>query len=287
LGFLFLALAAGCGHKAGPTTPAGGPPGSEPDSAPAHTLTVREGKAGDKLEVTTATTGFVDFSGGKDANAKLDQNAAAEYTETIGEVPAGAVVPTKLTRAYKKATTFEFLSKMPKPLGYEGKTVMIEKKGAKYEFTAAGQPVTGFDAIELEGEFRQADKRPALQVLLPKQPVKIGEPWAIEASAVQSFLGGMPFVVDPAKSKATGKLTKAHQQDGRAWGAVAFDFDLAVTGEGGAAGTVKLTGTLDAVTDGSSPDHTLTMTLTANVADGPNRLTAEVTRTRTVKAVGK
>lgn len=96
-----VVLVIGC-KKKGETGGDGGDPG---DPNATYTLKVREEQQGDKTDVTTVTTGVTDIGGPKPF--KLQEDAQAEYTETILEMPAGATKPTKLTRVYRKATNFD------------------------------------------------------------------------------------------------------------------------------------------------------------------------------------
>lgn len=286
-----LVLVIGC-KKKGETGGDGGDPG---DPNATYTLKVREEQQGDKTDVTTVTTGVTDIGGPKPF--KLQEDAQAEYTETIHEMPAGATKATKLTRVYRKATNFDLGAKGPKSLPYEGKTVTIEKKGAAYEYTADGKKLQPFEAFTLDTEFGRPDKKESkLQGLLPKSPVKVGETWNVELAAVKNLLSAMPFTFDESKSKTTGKLTRAYTQDGKPWGAITFDFDLTVDPKtvagpkgGEANGTIKITATLDGVIDGSAPDGTMKMTVKMDLfgkEQGKDmKMTADMTRTKTVKTV--
>lgn len=290
-----LALLAGCGKKK--TDPANPSEGSSPaDAGASYTLKVREEQKGDKIEVTTTSTGTVELGGGKES-LKLPEDATAEYTETVLEMPDGAPQPTKLTRAYKKATKYDLVSKGPKPLAYQGKTVSIEKKAGGYELSVDGKKLSPFDASELSQEFNRGDKKDGkVQDLLPKTAVKVGESWNVDPDAVRGLLSGLPFGIDAAKSKMTGKLVKAYTQDGKPWGSIAFDFALVIDPKptagpkgGSASGTIKITAALDAVIDGSAPDGTMKMTINADVTGKEPgkemKMTADTTRTKTVKSV--
>lgn len=286
-----VVLVIGC-KKKGETGGDGGDPG---DPNATYTLKVREEQQGDKTDVTTVTTGVTDIGGPKPF--KLQEDAQAEYTETILEMPAGATKPTKLTRVYRKATNFDLGAKGPKSLPYEGKTVTIEKKGAGYEYTADGKKLTQFEGFTLDTEFGRPDKKESkIQGLLPKSAVKVGETWTVDMATIKNLLPGMQFAFDESKSKTTGKLTRAYTQDGKPWGTIAFDFDMAVDPKGGAGpkggeanGTVKITATLDAVIDGSAPDGTMKMTAKMDVTGTePGKVmkaSADMTRTKTVKTV--
>ncbi len=127
---------------------------------------------------------------------------------------------------------------------------------------------------------------------LPKSAVKVGESWTVDPAGVKA-LGAIPLPIDLARSKITGKLTRAYTKDGKPWGAVSLDCDLAVgsgagaPGMGGATGTIKMTGGFDAVIDGSSREGTMTMStkMDAVIKDvrGEMKVTVDMTATKTVQ----
>ncbi|HEY1191003.1 MAG TPA: hypothetical protein VGE74_25445 [Gemmata sp.] len=289
-----LVLLVGCGkNRTGPTSSAEG--ASPPDPGAAFTLKIREEQQGDKLAVTTVSTGTIEGGSGKEA-FKLPEDSAAEYTETVLEMPAGAAQPTKLIRAYRNATKYDLATKGPKPLAYQGKTVTIEKKGTGYTFTVDGKDLDPLSASELKQEFGPSDKKGAVQDLLPKRAVKVGESWAVNPEAVKDLLSELPFGIDTGKSKMTGTLVRAYTQDGKPWGRIAFAFDLVIDptpvegSKGGtASGTVKIVAALDAVTDGSAPDGVMKMAVRVNVtsqeAGKETKITSDTVRTRTIKSV--
>ncbi len=189
------------------------------------------------------------------------------------------------------------MAKGPKALAYEGKTVTIEKKGTNYEFTAGGKKLSPFESSALNIEFgRTAKKDAKMQDLLPKSAVKVSESWTVGPTAIEGLLTGVPFGIANSKSAATGKLIRAYTQDGKQWGVIEFSFDLIVdpksgkgTNDGELNGTIRVSGTLDAVVDGSSPDGTIKMTVRVDVTGKEPgkeaRVTADATRTKTVKSV--
>src|SRR5207253_621694 len=141
-----------------------------------------------------------------------------------------------------------------------------------------------------------------MEDVAPKKPVKIGESWPLDMAALKALGGDVPFPIDEKKGKMTGKLTRAYTKDGKQWGVIALDFDLVIDsaaaapppGKGKAAGgsttgTLKITGTLDAVIDGSARDGTMTMNVKMDMSgkDGPNemKLAADMVVTKTVKTV--
>src|SRR5262249_15115622 len=132
----------------------------------------------------------IDAEGGA-KEEKKDKVTVRAYRETVLEKAEGKKA-TKLRREYEKARVKE--KGKERTLPYEGKTVLIEKKGDKYEFEIeGGKPLTGKDAEELEKEFNEhtIDAAKLDKLMLPPKPVAVGESWKIDAAAVvKELLGG-------------------------------------------------------------------------------------------------
>ncbi|HZT83543.1 MAG TPA: hypothetical protein VFA26_25155, partial [Gemmataceae bacterium] len=164
-------------------------------------------------------------------DAKQETKKVA-YKATILEKPEGAQRPTKLTRTYEKARVTA--GGKERTLPYEGKSVLIEKKGDRYQFKIeGGEELTGKDAEELNKEFNRKDNTDTEELkklLIPKAPVAAGGTWKLDMAAVAKELskGGGP-VIDASKAKGTGKLVKAYRKDGKQYGVMEFDLDLPVT----------------------------------------------------------
>lgn len=290
---LALALLVGCGKNVPDAAPADNPTAT--DAAPVP-LKIREEQKGDVTEVTSVSAGVVEVTQGAN-RFKVPEDSVDEYTETVLEMPDGAPRPTKLTRVYKKATRFDFGAKGPKPLGHQGKTVTIERRGNAYEFTADGKALDASDAASLMQEFSNPDKSEGkVQDLLPAAPVKVGQSWTVGPEAAQRFLSGMPFGIDVTKSKLTGTLTRTYTRDGKPWGGLTFDFDLVLDPKaaagpkgGDASGTVKIRALVDAVIDGSAPDGTMKMIVKMNATGKEGgketKMVGDHSRTRTIKSV--
>jgi hypothetical protein len=69
--------------------------------------------------------------------------------------PAGARKPTKLSRVYEVAESSS--DGMKKTLSFQGKTVVIEKKGTKFEYTIDGKPLAEDEAQSFASEFGKGD----------------------------------------------------------------------------------------------------------------------------------
>ncbi|VTR95462.1 unnamed protein product [Gemmata massiliana] len=262
----------------------------EGDSSTTYTIKIRSEQAGDRTEEVESESGTSDTVA-KGKNEKEKRDKKVEYHEEIIEMPAGAVKPTKLTRTYKVAQQFDSKTGTMKPLPYEGKTVAIEKKGANYTFTVDGKKLSAQDAGDLTREFSKANAG-KIDDFLPKSAVKVGESWTIDPAGVKA-LGAIPLPIDLARSKITGKLDRVYTKDGKPWGVVSLDCDLAVgsaagaPGMGSATGTIKMTGGFDTVIDGSSREGTMTLStkMDAVIKDvrGEMKIAVDMTATKTVQ----
>jgi hypothetical protein len=162
------------------------------------------------------------------AQPPMEEKAAASYTYTdeVIEKPAGAPKPTKVKRTYESA---ELTVKGQKQdLGLKGQTVLIEKKGDKYTFTAAGKPLAG-KAAELLGKEFSAKKQTRDEDFLPGKPVKVGETWKIDVTKVAAEMSEGGMVIDDQKSTASGKLTKVYDKGGKKFGVIEVTMDLVAT----------------------------------------------------------
>jgi hypothetical protein len=156
------------------------------------------------------------------------------YRQTILELKPGAARATRLRRQYEKARVVRKGETVKLP--YEGKTVLIEKKGDKYTFRIeGGDEITGADAEDLDITFNR-DTPEGLTVeeaVLPRKPVRVNEPWQIDLAALRKALrreGGLELDTDPNTTKITGKLTRVYEKDGRRFGVMVYRIKSRVKG---------------------------------------------------------
>jgi hypothetical protein len=209
------------------------------------------------------------------------------YQETILEITPGKRKPTRLRRQYQKAEVKA--DGQTRGLAYQGKTVLIEKKDAKYHFRIeGGQALTGADAQYLDREFNQSPETQIdfNQLVLPGKPVRIKESWAINVKALARDLEKLVYLeVDAAKSSGKGKLVRVYHKGGRRFGVMEMHLEL--TGKALKIGEIKLdlnAGSrmnlklaLDVCIDGSCDlgvvevkmDCNMTATLPAGVGQNP------------------
>lgn len=271
---VLVLIVIGCSKKKDDPAGGGGDGGVDGDPNATYTLKIRAVQEGDKTNVIRSDSTTTETKRG----AKTEQfkhEVRFEYFEHILELPAGTTLPTKLTRTYHVARRTDPKSGQLLPLSLNGKTVDIEKKGSSYQYTIDGKRVSREDALELDAEFRNADKI-RTEALLPDHPVKVGESWTVPPEILKAFGGDTSAGVDLTKSRLISRLARAYTKDGRQWGSIAFDFDLVldpkVIGKAGgdAVGTVKIGGTFDIVIDGSARDAVMKGTVKGDVT-GKNR----------------
>ena len=108
---------------------------------------------------------------------------------------------------------------------------------------------------------------------MPDGPVKVGEQWPISREILLAF-GADPSSVDFSKSMLSGKFTPAYTLDGKQWGQITFDFDLAINPDVFRGKvrrqdeTRKVNGTFDVVIDGSTRDSIMKATYKGSLTTG-------------------
>lgn len=279
-----IVLVLGCKKKAedGAGTANDGTVDSDPGAS--YTIKIREEQVGEKYDVTSSDTASNDITIGTN-NDKSVQQSKFEYTIHILEMSAGTKLPAKMTRTYKVAQRTDPKTKQLTALPFEGKTVTIEKKGAEYQFSIDGKRMSAADALILTAEFRNPEKG-NIAALLPKQPVKVGESWAMDPQTAKTIFGGPGSNVDVAQSKFNCKLARAYTKDGKQWGAIAFDFELVIAdakGKTGGSGTAKVEGTFDTVIDGSAREGTMNGTVKGTLTGPGLKVVIDETNTKSVK----
>jgi hypothetical protein len=263
-----LSAAAVFGLLAGPAPGAG---------EPTYTIKIKKATEGqtehvDKMEQSTERLTIVDNNG----NALKDEDKKAGhhyvYRQTILEKKAGAAKATRLKRQYEKATVTQ--GGETTKLRYEGKTVLIEKKGDRYVFLLEGdEPLTGEDAKQLDKEFNKKtdiNEAELEKLVLPPGPVKVNESWKVDPSPLTKVLEGMELNLE--KTTATAKLTRAYRKDRRQFGVIVLQLNLVPKGMNKDGMTlafqpnskILLQVTIDGCIDGSLT--TATMSFTGDMA---------------------
>jgi len=201
-----------------------------------YSIKLREADKGvtvfvEKTETISEKSNVTDATG--KALRDKDEKGMEEsvYHETILEKPADRKSPTRLQRRYDKAAVKTGDKVQTQP--YQGKTVIIEEKDARYRFRIeGGDELTGDSASYLDMEFNRAGHR-ALdwnKLLLPGHEVKVGASWQIDTQALaRQWEKGIDIEIDAAKTTASGTLRRVYQKDGRRFGVLELSLELPLT----------------------------------------------------------
>jgi hypothetical protein len=263
-------------------------------------IKVAHPKAGERVKVTveekSETKSVVNVKGMEQAKNEVKTKSLV-YVDEVIEVAAGAKKPTKLKRTYEKAVAGTDGKKTT--LSVEGKTVLVEKKGDKYAFTADGKAVEG-DALKmLEGEFiKSGGKDDPRDLMFPKGAVKPGDSWKLDTDVLGKELGdNKDLQLDTTKLTGAGKLVKAYKQDGRQFGVIEVKIGVPVTGLGPKVpiklkeGTMSITFTGEGVIDGSVPQGKSVGVVKIKVSGGGEGFDLDIestnTETRTLEPLPK
>jgi hypothetical protein len=198
-----------------------------------YTLKLYKSKKGDKTEHEKSETSktSVNFTAGGMTKAEEFTGASKEtFAEEILEKKAGDKRATKLTRTYGAAEKTA-KGETTKPV-YAGKTVLIEKKGDKFEFSIDGTALKEDEVKELANKFNKKDDEPQNQDFLPTEPVKVGGSWKVPADMSEKIfktLGEEKMKADVKKSKIEGKLLKAYKKDGAQFGVLELTITVFIT----------------------------------------------------------
>jgi hypothetical protein len=238
------------------------------------TYTIKFKKEADRARVLK-TDGFSQKLKITDNDGKIlkqqDEKKGDEevYTETILERKDKKVLQRK--RQYTKARIMT--GGKTKTLPYEGKMVLIQKKGDRFTFRIEGdEELTGEDASQLESEFNRKKDRPSddeiEKFFLPKRAVKVGESWKLDPTTLAKlFPSGKGIVLDTQKTTALGRLSKVYRKDRRQFGVISVEVKMVPKAieEGGKeipltpASKVTMTMKLDLCIDGSVSTGTFNM----------------------------
>jgi len=259
-----------------PATKPGGPLGAtdpgtqqQPLAGPAYTIQLRDVAAGEETHISLTSTSVVttkvtDTGGKVIVDDKDESGDIFVYTQTTSERPNKDSPPTRARRQYEKAE--ETKKGQVKRFGFHDKPVLIEKKGDKWEFRyEGGAELPLEDSIVVYRDFDDTSpaKKDPVQEMLPKNPVKVGETWSLNAEAVAKLLPITSIcTLDAAKATGTGKLLRVYKQGERQCGVMEFTLTFPVTRvfadmvNEGSRISVKIT--VDGCIDGTSPAVSVT-----------------------------
>jgi hypothetical protein len=248
-------------------------------------------KAGDRTKVTIdekATNKTTVAVQGKDQAMEVTGSKAFVYVNEVVEAGRDGAPPAKVKRTYEKARVGKGGDVTTLPV--EGKTVLIEKAGDKYTFTADGKPVEGEAAKLLTAEFDRAGRKDMETAFLPPKPLKPGETWAVDGAVLKEAMKADGPRIDPDKAKAEGKLVKAYQKDGRQYGVVEVTVDAPITGlakvdvkEGRLSVAVSGDGVIDGTAAAGTTKTVTKVSLRGTTMGVEFKVEAESVETRTVE----
>lgn len=157
---------------------------------------------------------------------KTDIVEDVEYTLTVLE--AGSPKPKKFRRVYTKASKVE--NGKTTMASYQGRTVLFQLKGDKYEVSVEGKPLADADLKKLT---RQANQNIKDQDMVPKAEVKVGQTWKVDDKVIDRLVKELlksngNGEIDAARRSVQGKLLKTWKKNGKQWGSVEFDVKLPV-----------------------------------------------------------
>jgi hypothetical protein len=200
-----------------------------------YTIKIKHAGAGDvALHTREQTKSEAITILGTDGNVAQEKKQTTvsidKFKEEIVEKPSGRRA-TKVNRTYTEAT--KKVDDQSDKRAYDGKTVAIELKGDKYQFTVDGKELTGDDAGELPENFNA--KKPGDEeldkILLPGKQVGVGDSWEIDGKKFAKLFGEEEKIaktLDLDHVKSTGKLVKAYKKDGHQFGVLEYRIEIPV-----------------------------------------------------------
>jgi hypothetical protein len=212
-----------------------------------YTIVVKELGAGDSARFERNGTGIFKFSFANEqakSTPKEDEQKFAKhfvFTETVLARPDLEKMPTKLRRTYETAKVTkdgQEDKKEPFVLPYQGKTILIEKKGDEYGFTTeSGEQIN--EDPELWGEFNSPDFDLPKRLFLPSEAVGVGQTWKFDPKPL--ITAGKDGKIDIVKSDGVAKLVKVNRKDGKLFGTINAEthVEFHITLAPGAPGPVK------------------------------------------------
>lgn len=265
------------------------------------TIKIRRNQAGDQVKQThneteTNTAVVSDAGGVKIAEQKNSKSSVSTYTEEIIAKEPGKR-PTKTKRTYESAKMSKDGEETEVPL--KGKSVLIERKGAKHSFKLAdGGQLDETAGTFLQEEFkneRDEDNTVIEDAIVPKNPVKTGDTWKCDVPKLIEAFSKEGMKIDAKKSTASAKLLRVYKKGTATYGVLDIVFDFIVTDFGNkAAGpmlakpaTMKISFNMDVCIDGSTSsgkaDVTMDLRAVMKTKQGDMDLEVNVVSKRTLK----
>jgi hypothetical protein len=179
----------------------------------------------------------------------LESSEESTFLHTVLE--AGTSLPRRFRWEFTKAVETE--AGTTNVLPYQGRAFLFERVNGRYELTADEGPALPPEVVAFLTY--KANAQGAEPALFPPKPSRLGEPWPIDTQVLADGMAPAT-VIDPGRSRASGKLLKVWDRDGAPWGLVEVTMALAVTEGDGLSFSPPLTletrGTLESAIDGST-----------------------------------
>jgi hypothetical protein len=223
-----------------------------------HNIKIKRHPAPGKSFTIRDTTRSVDRTRLTDAAGKVILDGKVrkevreeEYTETT--VEGGEPAPKKFKRFYRKARVDRGKGLVAE--AREGKVVVFELKDGKYHVSVEDKgelPKRELANLAKEAEGHLKDDLNT--AILPGRAVKVGETWVIPA---KKLMPPTELVIDPARSKAEGRLVKVYKKGGHPWGRLQLKASLVLNKldnlQFDPPGAMEIEVTFDAPIDGTGP----------------------------------
>ena len=222
---VLVAVFAGCEQKKSGTLSGNSSENGDPNAT--YTITYRDPQVGEKYQFLRSGNSLYTTRKTMKGQLKTDEARGSwryEYNEEILEIENPNEQPTKARQTYTQAE--RVLNGLAIPAAFQNKSVLIERIGPSYHFRIeGGGRLAGDDLKYLANQYNtKPRKRP--QDLIPNRPVKVGESWKIDKSALQRHFRDESVVVDDARTTGTGQLTKAYKKDGKQYGVVELHIEV-------------------------------------------------------------
>jgi hypothetical protein len=239
------------------------------------TIKMRKGEVGDvtrKSHDNTFTMQMSVTTRGQTQDRNETKSVKIRFTDEVLTKAAGAKKPTTTKRTLLSTEATEDGS--PKQLDLTGKTLFITTAERKttYKFDTGGElSESQLKFLNAGGGADAKDKPDFDELMIPKQPVKVGESWKIDATSLAKDFDDH-FEFDGARSGATGKLTKVYEREGRKFGVLEIKIHLVASKfrERGQAVPLKdgskvlIEANLDVCIDGTAEAGAVSTTMKAN-----------------------
>ncbi|HEX7252140.1 MAG TPA: hypothetical protein VF376_04595 [Thermoanaerobaculia bacterium] len=196
---------------------------------------------------------------GKTISARRDSDSAeAAFSETtLRQTPAGR----ESRRRYERVVQTNRAGSRLLPRS--GKTLLISESNGKFSIrNESGLPLETEEIQALSKELELSRKVAERNFCVPTSPVAIGQTWSIapgEASICFNTLGEL----EPAGSRAEGKLLRTYEKNGRPFGTIEIDLALRVKNMGplrfDAPAVFTARVKIDGCIDGASPEGSLSI----------------------------